>query len=138
MNIRNAKYNNHGGIDCEYEHPVHGWIPFTAHPDDIERLGKDVYASCVAGQHGTVAAATPPVVMVPQVVSPRQIRQALTRMNLRAQVEAAVAAGSQDLQDWWAYATEFDRTNSHVIDMGTALGVTERQLDDLWILAASL
>lgn len=75
---------------------------------------------------------------VPASVSPRQIRQALTRTGLRSQVEAAVAAGDQDLKDWWEFATDFQRANPHVLAMAAALGVTERQLDDLWTLAAGL
>lgn len=75
---------------------------------------------------------------VPTSVSPRQIRQALTRAGLRQAVESAVIAGDQDLKDWWEFATAFERANQHVIDMGLALGVTEKQLDDLWILAGSL
>lgn len=78
------------------------------------------------------------VAAIPVSVSPRQIRQALTRAGLRAQVEAAVAAGDQDLKDWWEFATAFERLNQHVIDMCAALGVSERQADDLWTLAGSL
>ena len=37
MNYRNAKYiNDNGCIDCEIEHPVHGWIPYTLDPDDTD------------------------------------------------------------------------------------------------------
>lgn len=78
----------------------------------------------------------PPV--VPYSVSPRQIRQALTQAGLRSGVEAAVAAGSQDLKDWWEYATAFERQHSMVIAMATGLGVTEQQLDDLFLLAETL
>ena len=75
---------------------------------------------------------------VPASVSPRQIRQALTRSSLRAPVESAIAASDQDTKDWYAYATEFQRDNPHVAAMGAALGVTSDQLDQLWILAGSL
>ena len=78
------------------------------------------------------------IAAIPSSVSPRQIRQALTRAGLRTSVETAVASGNQDLKDWWEFATEFQRTNQHVVDMATALGVTERQLDDLFTLAGSL
>lgn len=71
-------------------------------------------------------------------VSPRQIRMALTRAGLRAQVEAAVASGDQDLKDWWEFATAFERTNAQVAAMGQALGQSEAQLDALWQLAATL
>jgi hypothetical protein len=34
MNYRNPQLLANGGIDCEIEHPVHGWIPFTCNVDD--------------------------------------------------------------------------------------------------------
>lgn len=77
-------------------------------------------------------------VQVPQSVSPRQIRQALTRAGLRASVEAAVAAGDQDTKDWYEFATAFERSNPVVTAIGAALNVSDAQLDDLWILADSL
>ena len=43
MDIKNSKYNEFGGIDCEIDHPNFGWIPFTANPDDPEELGKRVF-----------------------------------------------------------------------------------------------
>ncbi len=73
-----------------------------------------------------------------QNASPRQIRMALTRVGLRDDVEAAVAAGDQDLKDWWEFSTVYERTNAQVTAMGTALGQTETQLDDLWKLAVTL
>lgn len=75
---------------------------------------------------------------VPISVSPRQIRQALTHVALRASVEDAVSAGDQDLKDWWEFSTQFDRVNPKVTEMGAALNVTELQLDELWTLAGSL
>ena len=42
--FRNAKYINETCIDCEINHPVYGWIPFTAIPSykgedvDMEKL----------------------------------------------------------------------------------------------------
>ena len=71
-------------------------------------------------------------------VSPRQIRMALTRTGLRAQVESAVASGDQDLRDWYEYSTIFERTNAQVMAMGKVLNQTETQLDALWQLAAIL
>ncbi len=73
-----------------------------------------------------------------QEVSRRQIRQALTRAELRDMVEAAVAAGDQDLKDWWEAAGVFERNHPMVIAMGDALGQTDAQLDALFALAATL
>jgi len=71
-------------------------------------------------------------------VSPRQIRQALTALGLRDQVESAVAASSTDIKDWWEFSTSVERDNEHVIAMAAKLGVTDRQLDDLFTLAGTL
>lgn len=85
-----------------------------------------------------VVQAAPAAAPVPQTISPRQIRQALTRAGLRTQVEAAIAAADQDTKDWYEFATAFERLNSHVIAMGHALGQTDAQLDALWALGAGL
>ena len=79
---------------------------------------------------------SPPPPIAP--ISPRQIRQALTRVGLRTAVEAAVAAGGQDLKDWYEFSTAFERNNAQVIAMGVALSVSPSSLDDLWALGASL
>lgn len=71
-------------------------------------------------------------------ISPRQIRQALTRAGLRASVEAAVASGDQDLKDWYEFSTAFDRQNPQVTAMGVALDVSPTSLDELWALGATL
>jgi hypothetical protein len=51
MEIRNAKYTKTGTIDCEIEHLVHGWIPFTASPDDIEKHGRDLYKELLSSNN---------------------------------------------------------------------------------------
>lgn len=34
MQFRNPAFNAAGTIDCEIQHPLHGWIPFTVNPAD--------------------------------------------------------------------------------------------------------
>ena len=46
MKFRNAQYNADGTIDCEVNHPVHGWVPFTASPSDCEAHGREIYKRC--------------------------------------------------------------------------------------------
>lgn len=41
-------------IDCEILHPIHGWIPFTANPDDIEPHGREIFAMASAGDFGPI------------------------------------------------------------------------------------
>ena len=59
MNYYNAKYNAFGTVDCEIEHPVHGWIPFTADPSDIEPLGAEVFSSVESSASAYVAPPPP-------------------------------------------------------------------------------
>lgn len=60
MNAKNPKYNDFGSIDLEIEHPVYGWIPFTASPDDVEEHGRKIYAEAIEGKFGVVAPYVPP------------------------------------------------------------------------------
>ena len=71
-------------------------------------------------------------------LTPRQIRMALTRVGLRAQVESAVAAGDQDLKDWWEQSLSFERGHVRVEAMRVALGQTPQMLDFLWALGETL
>lgn len=71
-------------------------------------------------------------------VSPRQIRQALTQSNKRSEVEAAVASSDQDTKDWWNCATSFEENHPKVLEMCTALGITDEQRHGIFVLAKSL
>jgi hypothetical protein len=88
----------------------------------------------VESQHVPLVPPPPPIAPI----SPRQIRQALTRAGLRTAVETAVAAGDQDLKDWYEFSTAFERNNAQVVAMGAALNVSESDLDQLWALGATL
>ena len=47
--IRNARYNVFGTVDLEYNHPKYGWVWFTASPNDIEDLGRELHALALKG-----------------------------------------------------------------------------------------
>lgn len=80
----------------------------------------------------------PFVTSTPTSVTPWQIRKALNALRLRDAVEAAVAAGSQDMKDGWEFATEVRRDDPLVVAMGAALGKSSKDLDELFALAATL
>lgn len=48
MDIRNPTYTKDGRIDCEIDHPIYGWIPFTADQNDVEEHGREIYAKALA------------------------------------------------------------------------------------------
>lgn len=60
MELRNAKDNGNNTFDCEYNHPMFGWIPFTASAEDVEQSGRDAHASIVSGLAGAVLPYVPP------------------------------------------------------------------------------
>lgn len=79
------------------------------------------------------------VVQVPQTLTPRQIRMQLTNSGLRQQVEDMVAnSNDYALKDWWEYSLDYKRDNPILIDIATQLGLTDEQLDDMFIQASKL
>ena len=61
-NLKQPKFSNfqRTQIDCQIEHEIFGWIPFTASPDDSEEFGRALYAALLAGEFGPIADYTPP------------------------------------------------------------------------------
>ncbi len=55
MEIKNPKYNKDGTIDLDMNHPIYGWIPFTASPNDPEEYGKAIFYLAKSGKYGDVA-----------------------------------------------------------------------------------
>jgi hypothetical protein len=72
-------------------------------------------------------------------VSAWQLRKALNQLGLRAAVEAAVTASTnQDIKDGWEYAGTFNSDDPLVTPMGTALGQAPAQMYSLFELASTL
>ena len=74
---------------------------------------------------------------VPTTISPRQARLALNTAGLLDDVEAAVAT-NKEYQIFWEYSLEIKRDDTILNTMTAALGMTERQVDDLFIAAGKL
>lgn len=58
MEYRNPRYNRHGTIDIELDHPTLGTIPFTASPNDPNEHGREIYAALIAA--GGISPYEPP------------------------------------------------------------------------------
>lgn len=56
-----AKHNRFGGIDVFIVHPTYGEIPFTASPEDVEELGRELYQRALDGEFGGIEPYTPPI-----------------------------------------------------------------------------
>lgn len=84
-----------------------------------------------------------PALIVPQKVTRRQARQALLLFGLLDSVEPAIAAipnltERRLAQIEWEDSLEFERSRPLLIALGTALGLSSAQLDNLFIEANKL
>jgi hypothetical protein len=77
---------------------------------------------------------------VPDVVTPFQAKGALLIQGLLPQVESLIVHPDTDplVKLAWQTAQEFRRYSPSVLGMAEALGWTGQQLDDLFVLAATL
>lgn len=85
--------------------------------------------------------APPPA--VPASVSMRQGRKALASVGLLKAVDAAISSIADpaqriDAQIDWEYATEIRRQSPLIASLGPALGLTDAQIDGLFIAAAGI
>ncbi|MEM5542941.1 hypothetical protein WNY61_09330 [Sulfitobacter sp. AS92] len=84
----------------------------------------------------------PPPPPVPDVVSMRQARLALSRAGLLANAEAAIAGMTGEAGDEarieWEYATELRRDHPLVAALGQTLGLDDAAKDDLFRQAAQI
>ena len=82
------------------------------------------------------------IVYVPSSVTMRQARLALLSTGRLADVETAIAEMSEPDKSAatieWEYSQTVERNRPFVLTLGALLGLSETQLDDLFILAATL
>lgn len=66
MEVRNPKYAtpDNLSIDIEINHPVYGWIPFTANPNDVEEHGRALFLQASSGEFGEISAYIPPSIEI--------------------------------------------------------------------------
>ena len=75
---------------------------------------------------------------VPSKVTMRQARLALIEVDLLSTINAAIANGSDEVMKVeWEYSDEVRRDWDSLIAMATQLGMTENDIDNLFILASS-
>jgi hypothetical protein len=79
--------------------------------------------------------------IVPQIVTNAQLRQALIQSDISiANITNFINAiedvkQKETFQSLWEYANTFERFNPLLIQMSALLGITEAQMDQLFILA---
>lgn len=76
---------------------------------------------------------------VPQSVTMRQARLAIHNAGLSFNVEQAIAnVNDEATRITWDYAQEVKRNDPYVASIGAAMGLTDEQIDNLFIQAAAL
>jgi hypothetical protein len=158
MDFRNAVYSSADGqqIDMEIDHPVFGWAPFTARPDDPEPLGRDLYAAALLGY---VADYVEPEIELetPAEISDRQFFHVLALDGLISEAEALAAVKTGDAPAAFDVfiaslpeaerfgarmllegATMFRRDHPLTNAFGSMYGLSSEEIDDLWRRASDL
>lgn len=107
--------------------------------DGISRMS--MLASLVPEGEAILPYVAPPA-PVPEVVTMRQARLALLGAGLLSSVNAAIASlpspQKEAAEVEWEYAAVVHRNSGLVPAMAQALGMTEQQIDELFITASAL
>ena len=98
-------------------------------------VGEGVVADADEGDFPAPPAPPPPI---PQSVTMRQARLALLAAGLLDLVETAIAGAGPAAKIEWDYATEVQSSAGLVPAMATALGLTDAQIDALFVTASTL
>jgi hypothetical protein len=72
---------------------------------------------------------------VPLSITPYQARLALNSAGLREAAEAAIAVAPQDVRDAWEYALSIERSSPFISAVGTALALSDVEIDRLFVAA---
>lgn len=142
------KYTNACAIEATWVDEEETVIKSTAYSgdqmqlfrDDVTTYGGDIteYEALIAEVEAAYVPPPPAPVVIPAVVSMRQARLALLQQDLLGTVNAAIAQGNEADKITWEYATEVRRTDPLVANMALALNLSEQDLDNLFLLAATL
>jgi len=142
ISAANPQYANAEGtaisLDCEFSHLSGEIYSFRAMPNDVEAHGREVYARAAAGEFGTIAPYVAPPPVIPKLITMRQAKLALLQQGLLSSVNTAIEQSDEAVKIEWEYATEVKRSGTLVQAIASGLNLTEQQLDDLFVLAASL
>jgi len=83
---------------------------------------------------------TPPVLtpVVPESVTPRQVRLLLLSQNLLSQIETTISQMDQATRITWEYAIEFRRNDILLLSLAEQLNLSSQQVDQFFIDASQL
>jgi hypothetical protein len=142
------KYENANAIEATWFDSNNKAVRSIAYADvqmqlfrnDVAQYGGDIskWESLIAEVEANIQPTPEPAPYIPSIVSMRQARLALLQVGLLSTVSAAIAAGGEADQIEWEYAAEVNRNQPLVQNMKAGLGLSDTDLDNLFIMAASL
>lgn len=126
----------HTKIDCvvQFKHILDGPCDFTADKDDCEAHGRDIFNELETGKYGKIAGYTP---SPPPFVSAIKLRFTLNKIGLRSSFEECLAGASQDIKDTWEFSDAIPRNSDLVLFIQNKLKKSNKDIDDLFILAVT-
>ena len=146
MEYRNASYTrNSDEVNCEINHEKFGWVPFTARPDDGEKIGRNLYAKILADEKAGDTVITSyegptneeyELLLFRQTaqVSEFQAKQALDDFGYLDRVEALMADPEtpKRTRRAWQLAREYRRLSPTVLEISQLLALTDEEVDELF------
>lgn len=87
---------------------------------------------------GNVIHSEPMPAEMHDVITPIQGRLALKRAGLLEVVESAIVQANGETQIWWEYATLWHRDHSLLNALAESLGLTSKQVDELFVVAGAI
>jgi hypothetical protein len=105
---------------------------------------QEVNADCQAGMvlEDGVWVSAPVIIPIPQEITMRQARLVLLERGLLANVQPAIDSlpepNKTKAQIEWEYSNALQRDNPFVTTLGTALGLSSDDIDNLFITASRL
>ena len=76
-------------------------------------------------------------IQIPRSITPLQAKLQLFKLGLLDEVDTMVALDKK-VQLYWEYALTIERSNDILLSMAAQLGLTEEQLDEMFIEASKL
>nr|WP_316651539.1 hypothetical protein [uncultured Gellertiella sp.] len=140
MQFKNAVFTANGSIDMEINHPVYGWIPFTATPLDLEPLSVELFnlAKTSAAPCGPVV---PPVVYPPlprSVFWLAALAVGVTKAGILSRIESLPDGADKERKRITIEETlQYRREDPYLSELALEAGITSEQLDALWLWAAN-
>lgn len=109
-------------------------------PDDMSNSQRQTIAEWEA--EGNIIPEYQPPALLPPGLSARQFRLGLHVNGLLSSVQASIdALGEPErtaAQIEWEYATQIERTHPLVQNLSAQLGLTDEQIDAMWLAALEL